>query len=90
MQGPNDFCVTGNLKSWDRWKDLNKIKIPTLLMGAAHDVIDLNDIYTMGKLINNSKIFISQNGSHITFYDDQQKYFQVIINFLKTKHFNLE
>ena len=35
MQGPNEFVVTGTFKDWDRWKDLPKITVPTLLIGAS-------------------------------------------------------
>ena len=31
MQGPNEFVVTGTFKDWDRWKDLPKIEVPTLV-----------------------------------------------------------
>jgi proline iminopeptidase len=30
MQGADEFVVSGNLKGWDRWKDLPLIKTPTL------------------------------------------------------------
>ena len=30
MQGTNEFEVTGNLKGWDRWKDLHRIDVATL------------------------------------------------------------
>jgi proline iminopeptidase len=37
MQGPNEFTPIGNLKGWDRWKDLASIHTPTLVMGARYD-----------------------------------------------------
>ncbi|HEY7573941.1 MAG TPA: proline iminopeptidase-family hydrolase, partial [Thermoanaerobaculia bacterium] len=44
MQGPNEFVVTGTLKGWDRWKDLPKISVPTLVVGARYDEMSLEDI----------------------------------------------
>lgn len=82
MQGPNDFCVTGNLKKWNRWADLPQVHIPTLLIGAKHDVLDSHDIHRMAQLMPQAQMFISQQGSHLTFYDDQTNYFQEIICFL--------
>ncbi len=83
MQGPNDFHVTGNLKEWDRWANLSKIHIPTLLIGAKYDVINPQDVRNMARAIPRATVFISHKGSHFTFYDDQKNYFSELISFLK-------
>lgn len=82
MQGPNEFVVTGNFKDWDRWNDLPKIKVPTLLIGAIHDEMRPDDIRKMGKLIPNSRVVIL-NGSHLSMYDDQASYFRELVRFIK-------
>ncbi len=56
MQGPNEFVVTGTFKDWDRWNDLSKITVPTLLIGAKYDEMDPEDIKKMGRLIPNSRV----------------------------------
>lgn len=87
MEGVKNFRITGNLKNWNRWKDLSNIHVPTLLMGATHDVINPEDIKKMGTLMPHAQVFISQEGSHLTFYDDQENYFKELIRFLqKTEH----
>ena len=48
MQGPNEFVVTGTFKDWDRWKDLAKITVPTLVIGARYDEMNPDDIRKMG------------------------------------------
>ena len=48
MQGPNEFVVTGTFKDWDRWKDLSKIEVPTLVIGARYDEMNPDDIRKMG------------------------------------------
>jgi proline iminopeptidase len=83
MQGPNEFSITGNFKDWDRWADLPKIKTKTLVMGARYDEMDPDQIRREGKLIPNSQTWISERGSHLCMWDDQQAYFDTLIPFLK-------
>ncbi|HWA90675.1 MAG TPA: proline iminopeptidase-family hydrolase [Rhizomicrobium sp.] len=83
MQGPNEFVITGNLKNWSRWADLPKIKTPTLVMGAAHDEMDPEQIRREGRLIPGAKTWIGAKGSHLCMYDDQDAYFAALLPFLK-------
>jgi proline iminopeptidase len=85
MQGPNEFVITGNLKTWDRWADLPKIKTPTLVMGAKYDEMDPDQIRREGKLIPGAKTWISTRGSHMCMYDDQDAYFGALVPFLQGK-----
>ena len=83
MQGPNEFVVTGTFKGWDRWADLPKIGVPTLLVGARHDEMDPEDIRKMGRAIPRSRVAICENGSHLAMWDDQEVYFRHLLKFLK-------
>ena len=82
MQGPNEFVVTGNLKKWNRWNDLHKITVPTLIICGRYDTMNPQDNERMGALIPGSKVKICENGSHCTMLDDQENYFQAIHSFL--------
>jgi proline iminopeptidase len=83
MQGPNEFVVTGTFKDWDRWADLPKIAVPTLVIGARYDEMDPEDIRKMGRAIPRSRVAICENGSHLAMWDDQEAYFRHLIRFLK-------
>jgi len=83
MQGPNEFVVTGTFKNWDRWKDLPKISVPTLVIGARYDEMSLEDIRREGALVPNSRVWICENGSHLAMYDDQASYFRGLVTFLQ-------
>jgi proline iminopeptidase len=83
MQGPNEFVVTGTFKDWDRWADLPKIGVPTLLVGARYDEMDPEDIKKMGRAIPRSRVAICENGSHLAMWDDQDAYFRHLLRFLK-------
>jgi proline iminopeptidase len=83
MQGPNDFVVTGNLKSWDRWSDLAKIPTPTLTIGSRYDEVDPAEVEREAHMLLNGKYAYCVNGSRMCMWDDQQSYFDQLIPFLK-------
>lgn len=83
MQGPNEFVITGNFKDWDRWKDLPRIQVPTLVTGGRYDTMDPEDIRKEGRLIPNARVWICENGSHFSMYDDQEAYFTGLLGFLQ-------
>jgi proline iminopeptidase len=84
MQGPNEFVVTGTLKSWDRWADLPRIGTRTLVMGAKYDEMSPEDLRKMADLTPNARVWISEKGSHSAMYDDQLAYFTELLTFLKS------
>jgi proline iminopeptidase len=83
MQGPSEFVPTGTLRTWDRWKDLPSITVPTLLSVGRHDEMRVADIRKMGKLIPHARVSICENGSHLSMWDDQETYFHELIRFIK-------
>lgn len=82
MQGPNEFVITGNLKNWDRWADLPKIKTPTVVIGGRYDTMSADDLKRESQLLPNARFALCENGSHLSMYDDQQTYFRHLIKFL--------
>jgi proline iminopeptidase len=82
MQGPSEFTVFGNFKNWDRWTDLHRMSMPTLLMVGRHDTMSVADIQRMGTLIPDSEVVVCENGSHWSMYDDQEAYFRALVPFL--------
>ena len=83
MQGPSEFGISGKLEKWDRKKDLKKIVIPTLVIGAKYDTMDPKHMEEMSKLVQNGTYLFCPKGSHMAFYDDQKVYFDGLIPFLK-------
>ena len=86
MQGPSEFGIVGDavLKEWDRKEDLKNIKIPVLTIGATYDTMDPKAMEEMSELVPNGRYLHCPNGSHMSMYDDQEIYFDGIINFLKS------
>ena len=83
MQGDNEFVVTGNFADWNRWADLHRITVPTLLSVGRHDSMNPADIGEMGRRIPNSRVSICENGSHLSMWDDAQTYFTALKDFLR-------
>jgi proline iminopeptidase len=83
MQGPNEFLVTGTFKDWNRWDDLHKIVVPTLLLGGRYDTMDPEDKLEMVRRIPHSRVGICPNGSHLSMWDDPVAYFTFLKDFIK-------
>ncbi len=83
MQGPSEFGISGRLANWDRSKDLPKIKVPTLTIGATHDTMDPEHMKWMATQVQNGRNLTCPNGSHGAMWDDQQHYFPGLIQFIK-------
>jgi proline iminopeptidase len=82
MQGPNEFVISGNFKTWDRWDDLKKINVPTLIICGKHGTMDPEDIKRMGTLIPKSRVVVTE-GSHMEMWDAQEQYFRELLKFVK-------
>jgi proline iminopeptidase len=84
MQGHSEFGMTAHasLKGWDRSKDLKKINVPTLTIGAKHDTMDPAYMEWMSKQVQQGRS-LTTNGGHCAQYDDPGNYFPGVIKFLK-------
>ncbi|MHA1354378.1 MAG: proline iminopeptidase-family hydrolase [Candidatus Heimdallarchaeota archaeon] len=83
MQGPSEFGIKGKIEKWDRTQDLDKINVPTLVIGATYDTMDPKHMEWVASQIKRSQ-FLLCNGSHFSLYDDQENYFSNIIKYLKS------
>ncbi|WP_116125514.1 proline iminopeptidase-family hydrolase [Lewinella sp. IMCC34183] len=84
MQGPSEFGIleSASLADWDRSEDLEQITVPTLTIGAEHDTMDPEYMEWMAEQFPNGHYLYCPNGSHMAMYDDQETYFEGVINFI--------
>jgi proline iminopeptidase len=82
MQGPSELGASGKLANWDRSADLNKIAVPTLVIGARFDTMDPKYMEWMAKTVQNGRFLYCAEGSHLAQYDDQKTYFAGLVEFL--------
>lgn len=83
MQGPSELGASGRLLNWDRSRDLHRITVPTLVIGAQYDTMDPKYMAGMAKKLPHGKFLLCPKGSHMAMYDDQRTYFTGLIGFLR-------
>ncbi|WP_422361046.1 proline iminopeptidase-family hydrolase [Reichenbachiella sp.] len=85
MQGPSEFGIAGDakLKNWDRSNDLSKINVPTLSIGGEYDTMDPKHMEWMAEQLPKGEYLHCPKGSHMAMYDDQETYFEGLIQFIK-------
>lgn len=82
MQGPSELGASGRLAQWDRFAALKQIKVPSLVIGAAHDTMDPAYMKKMATQLPHGQFLLCPDGSHMAMYDDQKTYFSGLIHFL--------
>ncbi len=83
MQGPSELGASGALADWDRTSDLERIEVPTLVIGARHDTMDPEHMKWMAGELKKGRYLHCPNGSHLALYDDQEVYFKGLIEFIR-------
>jgi proline iminopeptidase len=83
MQGPSELGASGKLEKWNRSKDLARIAVPTLVIGAEHDSMDPKHMEWMSNQFPKGEYLHCPNGSHMDMYDDQETYMKGLIAFLR-------
>ena len=82
MQGPSELGASGKLLHWDRTAELPRITVPTLTIGARHDTMDPAHMAFMAQTVRNGRHLHLPDGSHMSMFDDQQRYFAGLVRFL--------
>ncbi|HEY3889138.1 MAG TPA: proline iminopeptidase-family hydrolase [Caulobacteraceae bacterium] len=82
MQGPSELGASGRLANWDRFADLGRIDVPTLVIGAQHDTMDPAYMQAMAEKLPKGRYLYLPDGSHMAMYDDQMRYFGGLTAFL--------
>jgi proline iminopeptidase len=82
MQGPSEMGASGTLEKWDRFADLKRITVPTLVISGKYDTMDPAYMARMAKELPNGEL-AATNGGHMAMYDDQPTYFAKLMAFLR-------
>jgi proline iminopeptidase len=83
MQGPSEFGISGRLAKWDRRADLERIAVPTLVVGAKHDTMDPAHMEWISRQVERGTYLFCPRGSHMGMWDDQETYMAGLIKFMK-------
>jgi proline iminopeptidase len=85
MWGPNEFTMFGNLMYWDVTSKLGSIRTPTLLTCGRYDEVTPKVQQVLREGIAGSELEIFEQGSHLTFWEEREKYMKTVIDFLDRK-----
>jgi len=83
MQGPSEFGISGRLANWDVSKRLPEIRVPTLTIGATYDTMDPEHMKWMSTQMKKGRFLLCPNGSHMSYWDDQEHFFPGLIAFIR-------
>lgn len=84
MQGPSELGASGKLAKWSRMADLHRVTVPTLTIGARHDTMDPAHMTKIAAMFPRGQNLNLTEGSHMAMFDDQERYFAGLIDFLKS------
>jgi proline iminopeptidase len=82
MNGPNEFTIVGNIRNWERRRDLGTIKLPTLITTGEFDEVTLDCHETLHKGIKGSQLAVMQGCSHLTMLEQPDEYNAIVRRFL--------
>jgi proline-specific peptidase len=82
MQGPNEFVITGTLRDWDITGRLDEIDLPTLVTSGRHDECTPRQAEIVHRGIAGSEWVVFENGSHMQFAEEPERYLGVLDDFL--------
>ena len=82
MQGPNEFVITGTLKTWDITGRLGEIDVPTLITAGAHDEFTPVQAQALHEGIRGSELVTFENASHMQFVEEPERYRELVAGFL--------
>jgi len=82
MQGPSELGASGKLATWDRSAALHSISVPTLAIGARYDTMDPIYMESMARSFPRGRYLDCPAGGHMAMFDDQDRYFHGLIDFL--------
>ncbi|KAF8966611.1 Alpha/Beta hydrolase protein [Flammula alnicola] len=84
MMGPAKFNVIGTLRSWSIVDILHRIPYPTMLISTPLDESQECAVLPFFTNIPKVKWVELQNSTHLAMFEEPEKYFKVILDFLET------
>ncbi|HYK72042.1 MAG TPA: proline iminopeptidase-family hydrolase [Pseudoneobacillus sp.] len=82
MWGPSEFCVTGNLKSFDCTPRLHEIETSALFLCGRYDEATPESTSYFSSLVPNAKLHILEESAHSGYREQPEEYIQVVNEFL--------
>jgi len=82
MWGPSEFHPTGNLKNYDRTRELGQIRVPTLFTCGRYDEATPESTHHYHTLVPGSEFIVFKNSAHLAVIEESSAYLESIEAFL--------
>jgi len=82
MQGPSELGLSGRLAKWDRFADLGRIAVPTLVIAGRHDTMDPAHMARMAVALPHGELLYLPESAHMAMWDEPERYFAGLRAFL--------
>ena len=82
MNGPNEFTIVGNIKDWERRRDLGAIRLPTLITTGQYDEVTLDCHQAINAGVKGSRLVIMPGCSHLTMLEQPAAYNRIVRTFM--------
>lgn len=79
LQGPSEIKLTGDLIDFDLVPELEKLKVPVLLVSGDNDEISVESMRTYQLAIPDARLAIIPDAGHLNAID-QPEYFNAVVN----------
>ncbi|KAF9267134.1 proline-specific peptidase [Marasmius fiardii PR-910] len=82
MWGSAEFTILGTLKTWTITDILHRINVPTLLISAPLDEVQVSSVMPWFLNVPKIKWVELQDSTHLAQFEEPERYFKVILDFL--------
>ncbi len=82
MNGPNEFTITGTIKSIRLVDQLGRIRAPTLVTGGRYDEVSPRVAEQIARAIPGAELAIFEASSHMPFWEERGAYLDRLRRFL--------
>jgi proline iminopeptidase len=83
MWGPNEFTVTGSLRSYVATEHLKKLTLPVLYTTGRFDLATPGSVDSLHRVTPNSRMVVFEKSGHMTMLDEPELYRAVLRQFLR-------
>jgi L-proline amide hydrolase len=82
MNGPNEFHITGSMRTWSVIDRLHAITVPTLVINGAHDEATDDTVRPYAEKIPNARWITFPDSSHLPHVEEREAFMTAVADFL--------
>jgi proline iminopeptidase len=83
MWGPTEFRATGSLKTWDRERDLPRLRLPVLLIAGEYDEARPSTLERFRRTMPDARLVVIPGAAHAALSEKTAEYVAALRGFLR-------